>query len=109
MLQTPHKGIRRGALDDIAALFALEEGEALTQDEAAILPRLPIDLEAVATPRPGVVKTVTGSTSVRAAGVTERAHAANASVSTELQRCSPGLTDSWWKKKKWRSALMKTR
>ena len=77
-------------MDDIAALFALEKGEALKQDETAILPRLPTDLEAVATPRPGVVKTTTGSASVRAAGGTERAYA---SVRTELQRCSPGLTD----------------
>ena len=92
-LQAPHKGIRRGALDDIAALFALEEGEALKQDEAAILPWLSTDPEAVATPRPGAVKTVTGNTSVRAAGGTERAYAANAPVSTKLQRCSPGLTD----------------
>ena len=93
LLQAPRKGIRRGALDDIAALFALEEGEALKQDEAAILPWLSTDPEAVAMPRPGVVKTVTGNTSVRAAGGTERAYAANASVSTKLQRCSPRLTD----------------
>ena len=92
-LQVPHKGIRRGALDDIAALFALDEADALKQDDAAILPWLSTDPEAVVTPRPGVVKTVTGDTPLRAAEGAKRAYAANASVSTKLQRYSPGLTD----------------
>ena len=58
--------IRKGALDDIANLVALKEGETLLkQDEPAILPWLSTDSEAVATPRPGVVKTVAGNTPTR--------------------------------------------
>ena len=58
-------GIRKGALDDIANLVALEGSETpLNQDEAAILPWLSTDSEAVATPCPGVIKTATGNSPV---------------------------------------------
>ena len=58
--------IRKGALDDIANLVALKEGETLLkQDEAAILPWLSTDSEAVTTARPGVLKTTAGNTTIR--------------------------------------------
>ena len=58
--------IRKGALDDIANLVALEEGKTLLdQDEAAILPWLSTDSEAVATPCPGVSKTAAGNSTMR--------------------------------------------
>ena len=47
LLQTLHKGIRTGVLDDVAALVSSKNGRSS------------------ATPRPGVVKTVAGNTPTR--------------------------------------------
>lgn len=67
--------IRKGALDDIANLVALGEGESLLeQDETAILPWLSTESETVATPRPGAIKAAAGNSTVRTVNGSEHSY-----------------------------------